>query len=249
MAGLVAPDAPLLIRAETQSAGRGRRGRTWLDAPGTGLLMSLAMRAGAGSPLPVEPERWWRVAAEFSLAVADAIEDAAGMQIGTIGLKWPNDLVIRNIEGGVTQSFRKVGGVLAEAGDAGSNDAWLIVGLGLNVRGDVSKLDPALAATATSLEIATGRPIDREALFTDAVARLEGRLGALADGRFDVADWRSRQLLEGCSVDLEVAAGEIVTGIVVGHDGASGALILSVNGTERAILAGEVTKVVRIATP
>jgi hypothetical protein len=50
-------------------------------------------------------------------------------------------------------------------------------------------------------------------------------------------------------VDLEVAAGEIVTGTVVGHDGASGALILSVDGTERAILAGEVTKVVRIAIP
>jgi hypothetical protein len=86
--------------------------------------MSIAMRAGAGSPLPVDAERWWRVAAEFSLAVADAIEDAAGMQIGTVGLKWPNDLVVRNIEGGVTQSFRKVGGVLAEAGDAGSGDAW-----------------------------------------------------------------------------------------------------------------------------
>jgi biotin-(acetyl-CoA carboxylase) ligase len=99
------------------------------------------------------------------------------------------------------------------------------------------------------LEIATGRPIDREALFADAVARLEGRLGALADGRFDVANWRSRQLLEGCSVDLEVGAGEILTGIVVGHDGASGALILSVDGTERAISAGEVTKVVRIAIP
>ena len=211
--------------------------------------MSLAVRAGVGSPLPLEAERGWRVAAEFSLAVADAIEDAAGMQIGTVGLKWPNDLVVRNIEGGVTHSFRKVGGVLAEAGDTGSGEAWLVVGLGLNVRGDVAKLDPALAATATSLEIATGRPIDREALFTDAVARLEGRLGALAEGRFDVANWRARQLLEGCTVDLEVAAGEFVTGIVAGHDGASGALILSVNDTERAILAGEVTKVVRIATP
>ena len=211
--------------------------------------MSLAVRAGAGSPLPLDADRWWRVAAEFSLAVADAIEDAAGMQIGTVGLKWPNDLVVRNVEGGVTRSFRKVGGVLAEAGDAGSDAAWLVVGLGVNVRGDVSRLDPGLSATATSLEIATGRPIDREALFLDLVARLEGRLGALADGRFDVASWRSRQLLDGCSVDLEVAAGEILSGIVVGHDGASGALILSVNGTERAILAGEVTKVVRIATP
>jgi len=245
----VAAAAPLLIRAETQTAGRGRRGRTWLDAPGTGLLMSLAVRAGAESPLPREADRRWRVAAEFSLAVADAIEDAAGMQIGTVGLKWPNDLVVRNVEGGVTRSFRKVGGVLAEAGDAGGAGAWLIVGLGLNVRGDLARLDPTLTATATSLEIATGRPIDREALFADAVARLEGRLGALAAGRFDVASWRARQLLEGCTVDLEVAAGEIVTGIVVGHDGASGALILSINGTERAILAGEVTRVVRIATP
>jgi biotin-(acetyl-CoA carboxylase) ligase len=107
----------------------------------------------------------------------------------------------------------------------------------------------ALAATATSLEIATGRPIDREALFTDAVARLEGRLGALAEGRFDVANWRSRQLLAGCEVELVGGAGEAISGRVVGHDGASGALILSVDGTERAILAGEVTKVVRIAIP
>ena len=211
--------------------------------------MSLALRAGPGSPLPQAVDRWWRVAAEFSLAVADAVEDAAGMQIGTVGLKWPNDLVVRNIEGGVTRSFRKVGGVLAEAGDAGSDAAWLVVGLGVNVRGDVSRWDPGLSATATSLEIATGRPIDREALFTDAVARLEGRLGALADGRFDVASWRSRQLLDGCLVDLEVAAGEILSGIVVGHDGASGALILSVDGTERAISSGEVARVVRIATP
>ncbi|MFM9128660.1 MAG: hypothetical protein ACKOPF_02245, partial [Candidatus Limnocylindrus sp.] len=76
-AGVVAANTPLLIRAETQTAGRGRRGRIWLDSPGTGLLMSLALRAGAGSPLPVDADRWWRVAAEFSLAVADAIEDAA----------------------------------------------------------------------------------------------------------------------------------------------------------------------------
>ena len=207
------------------------------------------MRAGDESPLPLDADRWWRVAAEFSLAVADAIEDAAGMQIGTVGLKWPNDLVVRNVEGGVTRSFRKVGGVLAEAGDAGCAGAWLIVGLGLNVRGDLARLDPALAATATSLEIATGRPIDREALFLDAVARLEGRLGALAADRFDVAGWRARQLLDGCTVELALGKGEALAGTVVGHDGATGALILSVNGTERAISAGEVTRVVRIATP
>ncbi|MFM8176256.1 MAG: biotin--[acetyl-CoA-carboxylase] ligase, partial [Candidatus Limnocylindrus sp.] len=59
-------EAPLLIRAETQSAGRGRAGRAWLDAPGTSLLMSLAVRADS---LPVEVDRAWRVGAEFALAL------------------------------------------------------------------------------------------------------------------------------------------------------------------------------------
>ena len=242
--------SPLLVRAESQAAGRGRRGRSWLDAPGSALLQSLALRA-VDLPLLREPARAWRAAAEFALAAADAIEDAAGAQLGTVALKWPNDLVLRNVEGGVTTGFRKVGGLLAEASGLGGHEATLVVGLGLNVRGDPSRLDPALAATATSLELATGRPVDREALFDDLVARLEGRLGALAAGRFDVAGWRERQLLDGHEVEVEVAEGEIVTGLVVGHDGATGALLLSVGegpgAVERALGAGEVVRVRRIA--
>jgi len=240
-------DAPLLIRAESQRAGRGRRGRTWLDAPGTSLLLSLGVRAGEGSPLPTDPARAWRVGAEFALAAADAIEDAAGTTLGTVALKWPNDLVLRMMDAGVTTSFRKVGGLLAEGSGVGEPAASLVVGLGLNVRGDPSRLDPALAATATSLELATGRPVDREALFDDLLARLSGRLAALARGSFDVAGWRERQLLDGHEVELDLGEGEIVTGIVVGHDGASGALLLSVAGIERAVEAGEVTQVRRIA--
>ena len=73
----------------------------------------------------------------------------------------PNDLVVRNVEGGVTRSFRKVGGVLAEAGDGGGAGAWLIVGLGLNVRGDLARLDPVLAATATRSGSVSGRSARR----------------------------------------------------------------------------------------
>jgi len=208
--------------------------------------MSLAVRADS---LPPEPERAWRVGAEFALALADAAEDAAGLLIGGLALKWPNDLVLRNEEGGVTTGFRKVGGALMEASDLGAPNATLIVGIGLNVRGDPSRLDAALAATATSLELASGRPVDREAIFDDVVARLEGRLAALQSGRFDVSNWRARQLLDGWEVELDLGAEGHLQGRVVGFDGSSGALILSVDGTERAISTGEVTRVVRAATP
>jgi biotin-(acetyl-CoA carboxylase) ligase len=208
--------------------------------------MSLGLR---GDALPAEADRAWRVGAEFALAAADAVEDSAGLSVGSVALKWPNDLVLRNQEGGVTTGFRKFAGLLMEGSQLGTLDATLVVGLGLNVRGDPARLDAAFAATATSLELASGRPIDREALFDDLLARLEGRLRGLAAGRFDVAGWRERQLLEGWEAELDLGAEGLITGRVVGFDGSSGALILGVNGTERAILAGEVARVVRAATP
>jgi biotin-(acetyl-CoA carboxylase) ligase len=91
--------------------------------------------------------------------------------------------------------------------------------------------------------------VDREAIFDDVVARLEGRMAALQSGRFDVSNWRARQLLDGWEVELDLGAEGHLQGRVVGFDGSSGALILSVDGTERAISTGEVARVVRAATP
>jgi len=234
------------VRADTQRAGRGRHGRTWLDAPGSSLLFSLALR---GDEIPADPSRAWRVGAELALAAADAIEDGAFLTMNTVALKWPNDLVLRTIDGGVTSGFRKFGGALAEASALGTPEATLVVGMGINVRGDVARLDPALSATATSLELASGRPVDREAIFDYLVARLSGRLAALAAGRFDVAGWRARQLLDGCEV--EVAGGGAsaqgdaarLVGRVVGHDGGDGALLIEADGVEHRVSAGEVVHV------
>ncbi len=208
--------------------------------------MSLALRADS---LPSDADRAWRVGAEFGLAAADAVEDAAALLLGSVALKWPNDLVLRNEEGGITTGFRKFGGMLMEASGLGTPEATLVVGLGMNVRGDPSRLDPTFAATATSLELASGRPVDREAIFDDFLVRLEGRLAALRSGRFDVAGWRERQLLEGWGVEIDLGGEGLIAGRVAGYDGASGALILAVDGTERAIHAGEVTRVVRVTTP
>jgi len=95
----------VVVGAENQTAGRGRRGRTWESRPGTSLLVSVILR-----PAPA------LVTLAAGLAAAEACRAVAG---AAVGLKWPNDLLLDG---------RKLGGILSElvAGAA-------VVGLGLNL--------------------------------------------------------------------------------------------------------------------
>ena len=82
------PEICLAVAGE-QSAGRGRNGRTWTAPAGAALLCSLGFR-----PTWIAPERAWRIAATVALAMSDAAEEVAGLPVGAVRLKWPNDLVI-----------------------------------------------------------------------------------------------------------------------------------------------------------
>jgi len=109
-----APDRTVL-RADHQTAGRGRLNRRWEAPPATNLLVSMLFR-----PLV-------RPAHEHVLAVALAARDTAGSECGVVlDLKWPNDLLAAG---------RKVAGILAQAGGAlpGGGLEHLVVGLGLNL--------------------------------------------------------------------------------------------------------------------
>ena len=75
--------------ADEQTAGRGRLGRSWVAPSGAALLLSLGFR-----PSYLAPDRLWRLAAVVALAMADAAEDVAGLPVGTLRLKWPNDIVV-----------------------------------------------------------------------------------------------------------------------------------------------------------
>jgi BirA family biotin operon repressor/biotin-[acetyl-CoA-carboxylase] ligase len=99
-----APDG-VVVGADHQTAGRGRRGRAWESRPGASLLVSVVLR-----PAPA------LVTLAAGVAAADACAAVAGVDVG---LKWPNDLLV----GGA-----KLGGILSElVGDAA------VVGLGLNL--------------------------------------------------------------------------------------------------------------------
>lgn len=225
--------------ADEQTAGRGREARTWTAPPGAALLVSLGFR-----PTYLEPDRVWRLAAVVALAMADAAEDAAGLRAGSIRLKWPNDLVV--VDEGPFE-IRKLAGILGETEGLGTADPRAIVGIGVNADWPAAAFPAELQGSMTSLrEASGGRPIDRDALLDGFLARLETRLEALRGGRFDVAGWAERQVTTGRIVRLEGPAGRAQDVRATGVDGASGALLIeeldrSVDGAERAVLAGEVS--------
>lgn len=151
-------DARVLI-ADLQTGGRGRRGRSWYSPAGRGLYVSIRFEVTAP---PAEVPRW-------TLAVAEATAAACEAHTGVaVRLKWPNDLLVDG---------RKLGGVLAEL-----RSADLIVGLGLNLDHGAADFPPELANRATSLRIATGARMDREAITAAILLRIDSVARELSAG-------------------------------------------------------------------
>lgn len=246
--------------ADQQTAGRGRFDRSWTAPVGAALLLSLGFR-----PTWLEPERTWRLTAVVALAMCDAAEDTAGLPVGAIRLKWPNDLVIEEsgpnalLTGELTPGeasarlagpieLRKLAGILGESDGLGTESPRMVVGIGINADWARPDFPQDIAHSMTSLrEASGGRPIDRDALLESFLDHLEGRLDALRAGYFDIAAWHGRQATTGRMVTLQSGDGSASEPILaLGVDASSGALVLddaSATGGERRIHAGEVIRV------
>jgi BirA family biotin operon repressor/biotin-[acetyl-CoA-carboxylase] ligase len=228
--------------AEEQTAGRGRQGRTWSAPPGAALLLSVGFR-----PVWLAPERTWRLAAIVALAMADAAEAVAGLPEGTVGLKWPNDLVNASGDEDGSIEVRKLAGLLGETEGLGTSDPRAVVGIGVNAVWPRDAFPAELASSMTSLhDLSGGRAIDREALLEAFLDRLELEHGNLRAGRFDVDAWADRQVTTGRLVRLEGPDGVAEHVRATGVDGATGALLVEPldrgsDYRERAMLVGEIS--------
>jgi len=140
LAGGGAPGG-LVITADEQTAGRGRRGHPWFAPPGSSLLYSALLRPFDGDPL---------LALAIPLAICEAAEAVAPVRCQ---VKWPNDVWIDE---------RKVAGVLVEARP---DEGWAVIGVGINVAIPPSDFPAELRETATSLmpTEAEGEPAPGEA--------------------------------------------------------------------------------------
>jgi len=205
-----APEGVVAV-ADYQTAGRGRRGRTWVAPPGASLLVSVLVRPSLPS------DRTQLVSIAAGLAMADAVERVAGFRPA---LKWPNDLLADE---------KKLAGLLAEAdGDA------VVVGAGLNVEWE--DFPPEVAATATACNLVAGKPVERDAILD---AFLDGFAARYADLDNVLPEYRTCLATLGRRVRIETGPGDL-TGTAV-DVGDSGELLVEPDGDGRvAVHAGDV---------
>ncbi|MEI9953302.1 MAG: biotin--[acetyl-CoA-carboxylase] ligase [Pseudomonadota bacterium] len=152
-----APHGSLFV-ADQQTAGRGRRGNTWLAAPGESLLFSVLLR----------PQLELAQTSALTLAIGLALRDAiAPLLTQAAHIKWPNDLYVNE---------KKLAGILVESQLQGEQLQAVVVGVGLNV---ASRDFPAPIATqATSLALLGATDIEREPLLQELLNAIALRLDA-----------------------------------------------------------------------
>ncbi len=211
-----------LVAAESQSQGRGRRGRSWLAPLGSGLLFSLLWRSG-------------RPVAELSglsLAVgATLVRVLRRLGLARAMVKWPNDIQVDEA---------KLAGVLIELSGDMLGPSAAVIGVGLNVL-DGERLSRQVGQPVTDVQRHIG-PIDRNALLLELLpALLEGldRFDRRGFAAFH-AEWQACHAHQDRRVCLQAGPEHTVVGRALGVD-EQGALLLETETGVRRFHAGEVS--------
>jgi BirA family biotin operon repressor/biotin-[acetyl-CoA-carboxylase] ligase len=235
----------LIVVAEQQTAGRGRRDRQWVSPPRAGLTLSVLLRPGDAdeargwSAVPPPAYGWLPLLA--GVALLEAVQQRAELEAA---LKWPNDLLVGEA---------KCAGILAEmvAAPPGSDrpDA-VVLGIGLNVstRADELPVSPT-GLPATSLVVAGAEHADRDPLLrallrglarwyegwreTGGDAELCGLLGAYQRGCATI----------GRRVDVHLPTGAVLSGEAITVDVDGQLVVRTPDGAERRVSAGDVVHV------
>lgn len=149
-------DEGVVVLTDSQTAGKGRQGRQWVDVSGCNVLASTLLR-------PLFPPHLLLMIS--SLAVVDAIAETCGV---STTIKWPNDILVEN---------RKVAGILIETSHDQTGRTVAILGIGINVNGHIQELaeqsQASLVTTATTLETVCGHMVSRETLIAHLLRHIE----------------------------------------------------------------------------
>ena len=212
-----------LVWALEQTHGRGRMDRAWSSPRGSGLWFSLVLRP----ELPADVMPWLTLAA--GVGVATALRRLAGVDIR---LKWPNDLLLGRA---------KLGGILAEAESAEGRIAFVVLGVGVNLRRPPGGFDPAVDPPPAALQDGGELPGSPAAVLAAVLAELESAYDALAAG--GAGDIRRRWLDLSDTVGRHVSAqvaGDSIEGLAV-DIAADGALLIErADGSRVPVSSGEV---------
>lgn len=217
-----APEGALIV-ADMQTAGRGRRGRSWQSPAGTNVYFTLILRPD------YMPDKASMVTLVMALAVAEGIEAVCGLQTQ---IKWPNDIVANG---------RKVCGILTEMRAERDSVQHIVVGAGVNV--GLQVFAPELAEKATSLQAECGVRVSRMSLIVHVMKAFEKYYGIFRD-TLDLSGLREKYESLLVNRDREVRVldpGGDFAGVSRGINNAGELLVELPDGKLVTVYAGEVS--------
>jgi BirA family transcriptional regulator, biotin operon repressor / biotin---[acetyl-CoA-carboxylase] ligase len=208
-----APDGHVVV-AESQTAGRGSRGRTWVSPGGTDIYMSVVAK------LRVPAERLPPLTLVVGLAVVEGLDP---LLAGRAHVKWPNDVWVEG---------RKIVGILVEGASTGAQIEPLVIGIGINV--NRRDFPAGLDVPPSSLALELGRDVDRSLVLASVLNRLEEWLDRFQDEGPGAAieAINERLALQGQRARVDQLEGTVL------RVAASGALVLDTDAGERELVAG-----------
>lgn len=204
---------PQFLFTEWQSAGRGRRGKSWLGGLGQGLMFSLAYS------FPAWPPRLTTLPLAVAVSLARVLQ-ALGVNPA---IKWPNDLLLGSA---------KLAGILIEPRGETGGACRVVIGVGLNLELPQPAPEQAVAALYPALR-ASGSPLpSRNAVAAQLAQALLADVQQFAQHGFAPfrPEWRLRDALQG--KQIVVTGPPNTSGMAMGIDDDGGLLLSTHNGTE-----------------
>ena len=212
-----------LVVADLQTAGKGRRGRSWESPSGASIYMSILLRPD------ILPDRAPMLTLVMAQSVAEAVRELTGAEVG---IKWPNDIVLNG---------KKICGILTEMSAEIDYINYVVIGVGVNV--NTPDFPEMLVNTATSLKIELGQSVKRSALIAAVMKRFEENYETfIRTGDLSGMQERYNSLLVNRNRDVRVLEpGHEYNGRALGINSIGELLVEKEDGTTAEIFAGEVS--------
>lgn len=216
------PEGTVVV-ADSQTAGRGRLGRTWVSPPGVNIYLSLILRP------PIPPAEAPLTTLAAAVASAKAVK---GLYNIPCGIKWPNDLLING---------KKAVGILTEMSAEPDMVRHIVLGIGFDVNMPREAFPPEIREISTSVMLEAGKKANRAELVRRFLEEFEAVYGLLVKGARDkiLEKWRQNSVTFGRKVRVVGLKGE-KTGIATDITGSGSLILENERGETEEITSGDV---------